>query len=85
MIAYLIYLGTALFGDTVFGVRIFAVVLSAASSVLVYRMARDLYDKKTGLASALLIQIVPLYSVYGILFTIDLPFCFLDPFALPLP
>jgi len=76
MIAYLIYLGTALFGDTVFGVRIFAVVLSAASSLLVYLMARDLYDEKTGIASALLIQIVPLYSVYGILFTIDSPFLF---------
>ncbi|RPI35037.1 MAG: phospholipid carrier-dependent glycosyltransferase, partial [Nitrospiraceae bacterium] len=76
MIAYLIYLGTALFGDTVFGVRIFAVVLSAASSLLVYCIARDLYDEKTGLASGLLIQIVPLYSIYGILLTIDSPFMF---------
>jgi undecaprenyl-diphosphatase len=76
MIAYLIYLGTALFGNTVFGVRIFAVVLSALSSLLVYLMARDLYDEKTGIASALLIQIVPLYSVYGILLTIDSPFMF---------
>jgi undecaprenyl-diphosphatase len=76
MIAYLIYLGTALFGDTVFGVRIFAVVLSAASSVLLYLMGRELYDEKTGLASALLIQIVPLYSVFGVLLTIDSPFIF---------
>ncbi|MDH4231627.1 MAG: glycosyltransferase family 39 protein [Nitrospirota bacterium] len=76
VIAYLIYLGTALFGDTVFGIRIFAVVLSAVSSLLVYLTARDLYDKKTGFASALLIQIVPLYAVYGVLFTIDSPFMF---------
>ncbi|PKL51868.1 MAG: hypothetical protein CVV37_04195 [Nitrospira bacterium HGW-Nitrospira-1] len=76
MIAYLIYIGTALFGDTVLGVRVFAVVFSALSSFFLYRTGKELYDEKTGLASALLIQIVPLYSVYGILFTIDSPFIF---------
>ncbi len=76
MIAYLIYLGTSVFGDTVFGVRAFAVILSAASSVLLYLMGKELYDEKTGLVSALLVQIVPLYSVFGILFTIDSPFIF---------
>lgn len=76
MIAYLIWLGTSVFGDTVFGVRVFAVILSAASSCLIYLMARDLYDEKTGLISALLLQIVPLYSVFGVLFTIDSPFIF---------
>ena len=76
MIAYLIYLGTSVFGDTVFGVRVLAVVLSAASSCLIYLTARDLYDEKAGLVSALLLQIVPLYSVFGVLFTIDSPFIF---------
>lgn len=76
MIAYLISMGTALFGNNVFGVRIFAVALSALSSILIFRIGKELYDEKTGLASALLIQIVPLYSVYGILFTIDSPFMF---------
>jgi 4-amino-4-deoxy-L-arabinose transferase-like glycosyltransferase len=76
MIACLIYLGTSLLGDTVLGVRIFAVVLSAASSFLLYLMGKELYDEKTGLVSALLVQIVPLYSVYGVLFTIDSPFMF---------
>ncbi|MBS1127494.1 MAG: hypothetical protein H6Q93_1483 [Nitrospirae bacterium] len=65
-----------LFGDTVFGVRIFAVVLSAAGSVLLSLTAKELYDEKTGLASALLVQIVPLYAVYGVLLTIDAPFIF---------
>lgn len=76
MIAYFIYLGTSLFGDTVLGIRIFAVILSAASSFLLYLIGRELYNEKTGLASALLVQIVPLYSVFGILFTIDSPFIF---------
>ena len=76
VIAYLISLGTFLFGDTVFGVRAFAIVLSAASSFLLYLTGRDLYDKQTGLVSGLLLQIVPLYSAYGILMTIDSPFIF---------
>lgn len=76
MIAYLIYAGTAIFGDNVFGVRILAVGMSALSSLILYRLGRGLYDEKTGFASALLIQIVPLYSVYGILMTIDSPFIF---------
>lgn len=76
MIACLIYAGTALFGNTVFGVRIFAVVLSALSSVLLYKLGKRLYDERTGLLAAILVQVVPLYSVYGVLFTIDSPFIF---------
>jgi 4-amino-4-deoxy-L-arabinose transferase-like glycosyltransferase/membrane-associated phospholipid phosphatase len=76
MIAYLIYAGTALFGDNVFGVRVLAVLLSALSSVILFRLGRELYDERTGFASALLVQIVPLYSVYGIIFTIDSPLIF---------
>lgn len=76
MIAYLIHLGASIFGDTVFGVRIFAVVLSALSSFLIYLIGKELYNEKTGLAAGLLVQIVPLYSVYGILLTIDSPFIF---------
>jgi 4-amino-4-deoxy-L-arabinose transferase-like glycosyltransferase/membrane-associated phospholipid phosphatase len=82
MIAYLIHAGTLIFGDTVFGVRIFAVIFSALSSIVIYRLGRELYDERTGLASALLIQIVPLYSVYGLIFTIDSPFIFFWTLAL---
>lgn len=76
VIAYLIAAGTTLFGDTVLGVRVFAVLLSALSSLILFRLASDLYDEKTGLAAALLLQAVPLYSVYGVILTIDSPFIF---------
>ncbi len=33
-------------------------------------------DEKTSLFSAILIQIIPLFSAYGIIFTIDSPFIF---------
>ena len=76
MIAYLIHLGTSLFGDTVFGIRFMAVLFSALSSILMYSLGKKMYDEKVGLFSAILIQIIPLFSTYGILFTIDSPFIF---------
>jgi undecaprenyl-diphosphatase len=76
MIAYLIYIGTAIFGDNVFGVRILSVVFSALSSIMIYRLGKELYDERTGFVSALLIQIVPLYSIFGFIMSIDSPFIF---------
>lgn len=76
MIAYLIYLSTSIFGDTVFGIRIMAVIFSALSSILLYSLGKNLYDEKVGLSSAILLQIVPLFSAFGVLFTIDSPFIF---------
>ncbi len=76
MIAYLIHAGTLIFGDTVFGVRILAVAFSALSSIMLYRLGSELYDQRTGFAAALLVLVVPLYSVYGVIFTIDSPFIF---------
>jgi len=76
MIAYLIYLGTALLGDTVFGIRLMAVIFSALSSVCMYYLGKKLFDEQVGLFSALLIQLIPLFSTYGIVFTIDSPLIF---------
>jgi len=76
MIAYLIHLGTGIFGDTVFGIRIMAVVFSALSSIFLFILGKRLYNADVGLVSAILFQIIPLFSSYGILFTIDSPFIF---------
>ncbi len=76
MIAYLIFLGTSIFGDRVLGIRIMAIIFSAMSSYILYLLGRKLYDEKVGLFSAILIQIIPLFSAYGIIFTIDSPFIF---------
>ena len=76
VIARLISIGTFFFGNTVLGVRAFAVLFSALSSILLFRLGKELYDERTGLASALLLQVVPLFSVFGMLLTIDSPFIF---------
>jgi membrane-associated phospholipid phosphatase len=77
MIAYLIAVGTSIFGDTVFGIRFFAVVLSALSSVLIYRLVNEMYaDESAALWSAMIFQAVPLFAAFGIIFSIDSPFVF---------
>lgn len=76
MIAYLVALSTYLLGDSVFGVRFLAVVLSLLSSIILYRLGKEMYDERTGAVSALLFQIIPLFSVFGVIFTIDSPFTF---------
>ncbi|MBI5632986.1 MAG: glycosyltransferase family 39 protein [Nitrospirae bacterium] len=76
MIAWLISLGTSFFGNTLFGIRIFAVIFSVLSSILLFRLGRELYDERVGLASAFLLQVIPLFSVFGLLLTIDSPFMF---------
>lgn len=76
MIAYLMHIGTSLFGDTVFGIRFMAVIFSLLSSIILYILGKRLYDEQVGIFSAILLQIIPLFSVYGILFTIDSPFIF---------
>ena len=83
MIAYLIYVGTSIFGDTVFGIRIMAVIFSALSSVYMFRLVNHVYPQQTesngqlvALSSALLLQVIPLFAPFGVIFTIDSPFIF---------
>ena len=49
LVAWTIALGTHLFGDTVFGVRFFAVLLSAGTAFQLFRLAERLYDDRTAL------------------------------------
>ncbi len=76
MIAYLITLGTGIFGDNVLGVRFLAVVFSVLSSIYLYKIGSELYDERVGAFTAILFQIIPLYSAFGVIFTIDSPFVF---------
>ncbi len=77
IIAWLIWAGTALFGNTEFGVRFFAPLLSLMGSIFLYVLGRELYDEETGIWASALYQVVPLFSVFGVIMTIDAPFLFL--------
>lgn len=85
-IAYIIRAGTLLFGNTEMGIRFPAVVLLFFSSLFLYSLARELSrdffhpDSRNpivaGIVSAMFLQIIPLFSAYGVVLTIDSPFIF---------
>ncbi|MCX7913821.1 MAG: glycosyltransferase family 39 protein [Thermodesulfovibrionales bacterium] len=78
LIAYLIHIGTSIFGDNVLGVRIMAVLFSALCSLFLYDLIWKMYNEaKIAMLGALLFQFIPLFAPFGIIFTIDSPFIFL--------
>jgi len=52
MIAYLIYIGTSIFGDTVFGIRIMAVVFSLLSGIFLFMLGKKLFNENSFSCSA---------------------------------
>ena len=73
MVAWLIWLGTAIFGDTEFGVRIGAFICGLITMGYLYALARNLHDKSTGMRAVLLLAILPFGFVPGMLMTADAP------------
>jgi len=70
-VALLIRAGTLLFGDTELGVRFLAPVLSLLSSVVLYHLGKRLYDRRVGLVAAVLLQLMPMVSAFGLGMTPD--------------
>jgi dolichol-phosphate mannosyltransferase len=73
MVAWLIHLGTLVFGQTEFGVRAGALCCGAITSVFVYRLARNLFGEASALAAMLLAQTLPFFFLSGFLMTPDAP------------
>jgi 4-amino-4-deoxy-L-arabinose transferase-like glycosyltransferase len=74
MIAYLIRLGTALFGDTVFGVRSMAIACVIAASGAVYGLTVVLFgDRRLGLLAALWFNMMPHTAFFSIVMYPDTP------------
>lgn len=71
MIAWVIGLGTAVLGNTELGVRIVGLLLMLASSLLMYRIGAAWFSRRTGIISALLLQILPAFFVVGFIATMD--------------
>jgi len=72
-VAWIIALGTRLFGPTVFGIRFFAVILSSATGILLFCLARRMYDDRIALWSLITACVMPIIAVGSVLMTIDTP------------
>jgi dolichol-phosphate mannosyltransferase len=73
MVAWLIRVGTAAFGQSQFGVRVGAMCCGLITSVFVYRLTRNLFDEATALLALVLAQVLPFFFLSGLLMTPDAP------------
>jgi dolichol-phosphate mannosyltransferase len=73
MVAWLISFGTALFGDTEFGVRFGALCCGAAAAFFVFRLARNLFGEPSALLALAMAQTLPFFFLSGVLMTPDAP------------
>ena len=73
MVAWLIRLGTTLFGQTELGVRAGALLCGAITSMFVYKLARNVFGEASALAALLLVQALPFFFLAGMIMTPDAP------------
>ena len=73
MVAWLIWLGTGLFGNNEYGVRIGAFGVWAATAFFAFGLTRNLFGKSAGLASVLFVSIMPFFFSTGLMMMPDAP------------
>ncbi|SYZ72889.1 membrane hypothetical protein [Candidatus Zixiibacteriota bacterium] len=73
MVAWLIKLGTILFGHSEIGVRAGALASWAAAAFFVYRLTADWFNRRAALVSTLLLSILPFFFGIGAIMTPDAP------------
>jgi dolichol-phosphate mannosyltransferase len=76
MVAWMIRAGTFFLGKSEIGVRIGGLILSAFSTWLLYALGNMWFGRKSGLWAAVLFQVLPLYFIYGVISTPDVPLIF---------
>ncbi|MFO0874231.1 MAG: glycosyltransferase family 39 protein [Phycisphaerales bacterium] len=76
MVALVIGAGTAILGNTEFGVRIAGCLLMLGASVLMYWFGRAWYGRRAALLAALALQVLPAYFATGYIATMDAPLLF---------
>jgi len=71
LVAWVIALGTNLFGDNAFGIRIAALAFSAGTGWQLFVLARRLYDERIALWTLAISCVLPMFVVGSVLMTID--------------
>ena len=73
-VAYIIAFFTKLGGNNEVSVRLGAVIISAVASLILYILARDIFNsERVGLLAGLLPHLTPLYAAGSVLMTTDAP------------
>lgn len=73
MVAWIIHLGTTVFGDTEFGVRIGAYVCWLITALFSYKLTYRIFNKSTAFRALILIAALPIFFGVGLLMTPDAP------------
>ncbi|MBS0420376.1 MAG: glycosyltransferase family 39 protein [Proteobacteria bacterium] len=73
MVAWLIWVGTHVFGGAEFGVRIGAVCCAAVAMFFSYRLTRNLFGDECARVALVLLQVLPFFFLAGLLMTPDAP------------
>lgn len=73
MVAWLIWLGTSVFGNTEFGVRIAAIVTWLTTAFFVFRLTRNLFGKSAAFVGVLLVASLPFFFAMGLTMMPDAP------------
>ena len=76
VIAWFIWAGTVLFGQTVFGIRFFATLLAFGTGVGMFFLGRKLFSDRVGFWSVVAATFTPLFAVGATLMTIDTVYIF---------
>lgn len=76
MVAWVITVGTTLFGDTALGVRILTFVLWMVSAGLLFLTGRMWFGRRTALMATLFFTLLPIYVGMGMMVTPDTPLVF---------
>jgi hypothetical protein len=71
LVAWTIRAGTAVFGDTVLGVRAFAPILSVLGGALLFELARKLFDARTAWTATVIAATALIFQLGGLLMTTD--------------
>jgi len=73
MVAWLIWLGTNLFGDTEFAVRLGSILCWLVAAAFSFQFARNLYGKTAAFVAVLLFSALPFFFAMGLLMMPDAP------------
>jgi dolichol-phosphate mannosyltransferase len=73
MVAWLINLGTMVFGHGEFGVRIFAFLCHLVTCFFVFRLTALCFDQRAAWTALVMLQVLPFFFMTGLIITPDAP------------